>query len=669
MKLPSLSVGLLALLSVSSVFVYAADTDLLPVEIFARWPAIAHPSLSRDGKTIAYGATHERDSALVFLNLETNKTNAVEIPSWSGIGRPTWVGNDRVTYGYLSAIDRNGKNYAGLIGAAREFRDDDKRYDQQRLIGGGIIFDRFEGGNDANVLITEFDRPNSFGRYSFVYLTYPHVTRMDSKTGSFQRHLDNPGKVIGWEVDPKGRVLVGVEFERGMSRVIYRPDENSGWRPLKGLEFAMRRVQTLGLNSDATKLYLAMVTQEGTWGIYAYDLKNQALGDLILSHDRYDIRPYSGTVNIDGYGLQTMVFAPKTRELLGVRYVTELPKVVWFDPQMNAYQSSLDQALPKKVNTIVSMSDDLKKFVVLSWTAQDPGTYYLFDVEKPELRLLFPRSPWVKAEQMAEVFPASYKARDGLTIRGYLTVPKGKQAKNLPLVVMPHGGPFLRDSWEFDYDAQFLASRGYAVLQMNYRGSVGFGEAFYEKGKRRIGREMQDDIEDGTRWAIEKGIADPKRIAIMGGSFGGYSAMMGVTRTPDLYRCAINIAGVSDWPALLRYDAEVNPLGNEVRSENIGDFAKDATELADISPVNHVDKIRVPLLLIYSKEDLTVPFEQARLLTNALDKAGKKYEYLSRFNEGHGFSDFKNRVQMFKQIEDFLAKNMSADPIPAVAAK
>jgi dipeptidyl aminopeptidase/acylaminoacyl peptidase len=306
------------------------------------------------------------------------------------------------------------------------------------------------------------------------------------------------------------------------------------------------------------------------------------------------------------------------------------------------------------------MSDDLKKLVVFSWSAKDPGSYYIFDLEKKQLKPLFATCPWIKPEQMADVYPISYKSRDGLVIHGYLTVPAGQEPKNLPMVVFPHGGPFSRDIWEFDRDTQFLASRGYAVLQMNYRGSPGYGEDFYVKGQRHIGRELQDDITDGTKWAIAQGIADPHRIAIMGWSFGGYSALMGAIREPNLYRCAIDLSGVTDWVALLKYQRTVTEgFGDDENAEMIGDPIKDAADLADISPVNHADKIAVPLLLVYSKDDRVVPFEQARLMKAALDSAHRSCELITKRNEGHGFYKYDHRLELYQQIDKFLAANMT----------
>jgi dipeptidyl aminopeptidase/acylaminoacyl peptidase len=563
------------------------------------------------------------------------------------------VANDRAVYGYMSGINRDGTKYAGLLGRARR----DFKRDQDNLNVGGILHSRFIGEDEGYILLNEYDQQPHVGNYGFVYVYHPNVIRMDTRTGNYRSILQNPGKVVGWGTDKDGVVKVGVEYDKGYSTAIYRETADAPWHKLEGLVNIKRTMGLLGMSADGNTLYVTTPTPARTWGVYAYDLKKQKLGEMLVGHDSYDL--LRNGISVDGHPIERMVFAPVTHELLGIQYFTDLPKVVWFDPTLASVQEALDQGLPNRTNSIVDMSDDRKKLVVLSWSAKDPGTYYIFDLDKKQLKQLFATEPWIKPDQMADVYPISYKSRDGLIIHGYLTVPKGQEPKNLPLVVFPHGGPFGRDSWGYRKDQQFLASRGYAVLQMNYRGSPGFGEDFFVKGQRHIGRELQDDITDGTRWAIAQGIADPKRIAIMGWSFGGYSALMGTIREPDLYRCAIDLAGVTDWVAILKYQKSVTEgFGDETNAEMIGDPIKDAADLADISPVNHVDKIRVPLLLVYSKDDTTVPYEQARLFRSALDKAKKPYELVTEVNEGHGFYTYDHRLDLYKKVDQFLSANM-----------
>ena len=261
---------------------------------------------------------------------------------------------------------------------------------------------------------------------------------------------------------------------------------------------------------------------------------------------------------------------------------------------------------------------------------------------------------------MVPTYPIKYQARDGETIYGYLTLPAGDKKSGLPFVVMPHGGPFVRDTWQFDPLVQFLANRGYAVLQMNYRGSPGYGTEFYEKGKREIGRGMQDDIEDGTRWAIAKKWADPNRIAILGASYGGYSALFALGHNPELYRCGISIAGVTDWP-----DISKERKGEEYKyaylhfREWIGDPKHDGTFLASISPANFAAKITAPVLIVQGKEDRIVPPKQARKMVDALEKAGRPPQTLYLSGEGHSVVSEKNRTKLFLEIEKFLAKHLA----------
>ncbi len=655
---------------VATAFADPAKAPKIPLEDFCHGLAVAHAIMSPDGKAVAYEAMFEKDATVVFMDLDARKTNAVEIPYANsplqvGLGNYfLWLGPKRAAFspynGSLAAIDYDGSNYVGLSGEARQ---QNLNTDRHSFYAPTVIHSAMED----EVLLNQYDFPVNAYSGQFVWLPYPNVVRVNTRIGGYGRELENPGNVTTWIADSAGVVRVGVQTEKGLNRVIYRESDSDGWHVPLGLDYNGPRTLVLGLSGDAKTLYVGRITPERKWGVYAYDLVKQRLGDLILAHNHYDIIPPDYHVSHDGISMQSLVFSRVRRDLLGVRFVTNQPRTFWLDPTLRAVQDAVDQALPKRINTITSFSDDLGKMVILSWTARDPGTYYIFDSTKKTLKELFTRAPWFKPAQMAEVYPISYKARDGLVIEGYLTVPVGHEPKHLPLIVYPHGGPWVRDSLEFDMMTQFLANRGYAVLQVNYRGSNGYGDDFFQKGKRQIGRKIQDDIADGTRWAIDQGIADPARIAIMGGSYGGYSTLMGLMQTPELYRCGIDIAGVTDWVSLIKYDQENIPLGSHFIRTNIGDPEKDAAELHAVSPVELVDKIRAPLLIVHGKDDPTVPYEQATALMAALDRAHKPYEVLAKQNELHGFHGYKDVVLLFTRIEQFLATNMPADASPAVA--
>ncbi|MEO5959819.1 MAG: S9 family peptidase, partial [Opitutaceae bacterium] len=373
----------------------------------------------------------------------------------------------------------------------------------------------------------------------------------------------------------------------------------------------------------------------------------------------YDILPDHFIPSIDGHALAAPLFSPKNDILLGIRYVSEAPRVKWLDPDFTRHHVALDRATPDMVNLLVDVSLDGKRMLWFAFSDRNPGKYLLTDTEGRSLKVLASRMSWIKPAQMAQMLAIKYQARDGLVIHGFLTVPVGAQPKSLPMIVMPHGGPWVRDVWGFDPLVQLLANRGYAVLQMNYRGSPGYGEELVTQAKRQIGRQIQDDIEDATRWAIAAGVADPKRVAIVGRSYGGYSALFALGHNPDLYRCGISIAGVTDWPAI--YNTTNVADYREARRfwlENIGDPDKEKDLLKSISPVNFADKIVAPVLIVQGKEDPRVPPDQARRMIAAMEKVGYKPESLFLTGVGHNFGREKSRTEIFKRVVEFLEKQM-----------
>jgi dipeptidyl aminopeptidase/acylaminoacyl peptidase len=355
-----------------------------------------------------------------------------------------------------------------------------------------------------------------------------------------------------------------------------------------------------------------------------------------------------------------VVFSEKKRALVGVWYLRDAPRVQWFDKDFIAYQSAMDRRSPNTINLYVDHSRDDKRVLFLAFSDRDPGTYYLLDAEKKTIRPLAPRMPQIKPNQMAEMLSVQYPARDGLGIHGYLTLPVGYPPKNLPVVIMPHGGPWVRDVWGFDPLVQMLANRGYAVLQMDYRGSPGYGQEFFNKGKREVGAAIQDDIEDATRWAIARGLADPQRIAIVGGSYGGYSVLFALGHNPELYKCGISIAGVTDWVSIYKKFSDPEyKYARQYWTENIGNPRTDEAFLQSISPVNFAARITAPVLFIHGKEDRTVPPRQARAMIATLEQAGRKPESLFLSERGHAvFATRKARLEVFKAIESFLDRNL-----------
>ncbi|NLM71611.1 MAG: S9 family peptidase, partial [Synergistaceae bacterium] len=288
------------------------------------------------------------------------------------------------------------------------------------------------------------------------------------------------------------------------------------------------------------------------------------------------------------------------------------------------------------------------------------GTYYFYDMANRELKKLEDVTPWLPEERMAPMKAISYRARDGLTIHGYLTLPPGSDGKNLPVVIHPHGGPWVRDVWGFNPVVQFLASRGLAVLQMNFRGSTGYGRAFWEASFKEWGRAMQDDITDGVQWMIDSGTADPKRIGIFGGSYGGYVVLAGLAFTPDLYSCGVDYVGVSNIFTLLETIPPYWELGRKMLYEQIGDPETEQDLLRAASPVFHADKIKAPLLVAQGANDPRVKKAESDQIVEALRKRGIDVEYMVKENEGHGFQNEENRFDLYRAMESFFAKHLGS---------
>jgi dipeptidyl aminopeptidase/acylaminoacyl peptidase len=317
-------------------------------------------------------------------------------------------------------------------------------------------------------------------------------------------------------------------------------------------------------------------------------------------------------------------------------------------------------SFPDENVRILNTTDDQKKAIVLVYSDRDPGRYMLVDVDKLSAEEIVAKRPWVNPSNAAEMTAFHMRARDGAWIHGYVTMPKTSRTDELPpLVVLPHGGPHgVRDVWAYDDEVQLLASEGFAVLQVNYRGSGGYGRAYQTAGYRHWGDRIVQDIVDATRFAVDKRYADPRRVCIIGGSFGGYAAMQSAIVAPDLFRCAVGVAGVYDL-GLMAHEGDIpeTPLGRAFVRTAVGE---DSTALKEASPVQNADKLRARVLLIHGKKDQRAPIEHAERLKSALEEKGRPPEWLVEPKEGHGFYDEDARERMYSRLLQFLRENTRA---------
>ncbi|WP_188054225.1 alpha/beta hydrolase family protein [Sphingosinithalassobacter sp. CS137] len=469
---------------------------------------------------------------------------------------------------------------------------------------------------------------------------WPEVLEFDVSTGRSKLITDGREGIFSWITDGDGDVRVGIGNIDGKYRAIYRDSDRDGFRDIIDRQVAYREQVTKPdlFLADGTVLSLAE-GEDGIRRIYRYDLATMALGEPLYGDEAHDILGYR--TNAD----QT--------KLLGVRYLNEGPEIRWLDEDLAAIQAEVDGKVTGGAATIVSYSNDYGRVLVHVGAADSPGAYFLYDRASGEMPPIAFDNRTIRLAKLNPVSTIRYAARDGLPIEAVLTLPRGR-SENLPLIVMPHGGPFVRDYETYDWWAQFLASRGYAVVQPNYRGSSGYGRAFALAGDGEWGRKMQDDLNDAITHLAGEGIADAGRVCIVGGSYGGYAAMRAAQRDSDLYRCAVSFAGVSDMNRMLAHDKRF--LGN-----NFTDWlSEQAPDLSDISPINFVNDIRIPLLLVHGKEDLRLPESQSREMYERMRAAGKDVTYIEQEEGDHGLSREEDRVEFLEALEAFLAEHNPA---------
>jgi dipeptidyl aminopeptidase/acylaminoacyl peptidase len=647
----------LRILATGLVLLYGSSlaAGLIPIEDFARPAKFTHVSLSPDGKTCGYVREVDGRDVLLFADTASWKVDgfglgkADVVPLDREVRWYRWLGPNRVLVGIgvdrdkiegTAAFDKDGKNWRAVSGLVEDAK---AMAPNPATLHANEVLRTFD--DDHTVLM--LDRRVASGDEVCLF---PDVVKIDTLKKIVDRVVNNPGDVVSWLADRNGVVRIGVQRTTEKSTLIYRPDEKSDWRPLSDLIDNFKdSASPLGFSLDGRQVYFTARNEQGFLALYFCDLATGKFSEPLLEAPGYDLEfDYSGI-------FAGPIWSGKGDAVIGYRYFTAGPKIKWFDLESRENFAAVDAALHDLANLPVSISQDGENILVYSFSDRNPGACYLVRPKQAKVEGLMKACPWINPAQMAEMHPYRYTTRDGVEIEGYLTIPVGQKPWLLPLVVMPHGGPWVRDTWEFDPLVQMLANRGYAVLQMNYRGSAGYGQKFSELGRHEVGGKIQDDIEDAVRWAIDKNVADPKRIAIVGASYGGYSTLFALGKTPGLYTCGISIAGVSDWVSIYtKFDDPEYKFAREHWVKQIGDPAK----LKAISPVNFADQIKAPLLIIHGKEDVIVPLKQAKKMVSALERAGNKPEVLFIPEEGHGFKHEKARVQEFKAIEAFLAKHL-----------
>jgi|TARA_B110000483_G_scaffold55916_3_gene69972 dipeptidyl aminopeptidase/acylaminoacyl peptidase len=600
---------------------------LIPMEDFFRSPEKSSFKISPNGNHIAYMKPWKTRMNVFVMDMKNKKETRLTSSEERGLYGFSWLTDKRIGYVKDDGGNENVHFYAVNIDVSNEIDLTPFKNVQARII------DDLEDDPDHIIIGLNKRSPQVHDPY-----------RINVNDGKMEMIAENPGNISGWMTDHDGKLRIAITNDGVNTSILHRKLESDKFESILTTDFKVS-VSPLFFTFDNKNLYVASNRGQDKSGIFKFDLINAKEGKLIFEHDEVDV---SG-----------LMYSRKRKVLTGVSYTVAKNEMIFFDTWREDIQEKLEEKLPGYEVGITSFSKDETKAVVVSYSDKSRGTYYYYDVEKNKLTELGKASPWLNENHMAEMTPIKYTSRDGLTIHGYLTLPENSDGKNLPLVVNPHGGPWARDTWGYNPQIQFLANRGFAVLQMNFRGSTGYGREFWEISFKEWGKSMQDDITDGVQWLIDEGIADPNRIAIYGASYGGYATLAGLAFTPDLYACGVDYVGVSNIFTLLETLPPYWELGRQMMYEMIGNPETERDLLEAASPIFHVDSIRVPLFVAQGANDPRVKQSESDQIVEALKARGVEVPYMLKEDEGHGFYNEENQFDFYREMEKFLNKHIN----------
>lgn len=621
--------------------------DPAALEHFARLPEHADVALSPGGRYAAakvysggqyilaiYDLDNLGKAPPVLLNPDDMEVNWLRWKSEDRLLVSLWFASRRwgtaTVETRLFALDPDGRNRKLLVKP--------KRDDIPVQIADQVV-SFLPGDPDHIVMAFNPDDPR-----------LPRLYKVNVRTARQKRLESGDSDIFWWSVDQAGeaRVGQGIDDRQLRSRVLLRPPGSKDWRPfLEGPVDEVPDFDPILFDQDDPDLAYVLSGHAGdTTGIYRFRLSTGKFIDTVFHHPEVDVASW----RLD----------PSGTRLESIGYVLDEGRVHWLNPEIGAIVEDIRLRVSARHVGLVSASLGHRRMILYAESPDLPPRYYLYEPATDKLRYFAFAYPGLKDRPMGAMRSTRYRARDGLEIPAYVTLPPGIHSatppKPLPAVIFPHGGPVARDMAAFDPLVQYMASQGYAVLQMNFRGSWGYGSEFKQSGFRQWGKAMQDDITDGTRWMIEEGIADPERTCIVGWSYGGYAALMGAVREPALYRCAVSIAGVSDLQALLNQGRGF--LFNRTMRRHIGEGWKDREDLARNSPVNRAAEIKAPVLLVHGTKDRQVLASHSAAMARALDREKKTHEYLVLEDADHAVLRMEERLKLFDTLGRFLARHL-----------
>ncbi len=628
--LPLMAIALTATTALAQM---GAAPPQLPIRDFFSNPEKAYFRLSADGKTLGFMQPVDAGDGNRRLNIFvqpiagstlSGEPRKLTSETARDISDYHWKGNHTILYAKDFGGDENFHVVAvdTATGAVRDLTPGDK-------VRANIEDDL---PDDPDHIVVSHNRRNPE-----VFDVY----RIDLRSGKETLVAQNPGDITGWQTDHAGHVRAAIRSEGLNTILLYRPDDHSEFKPIITTDYKTQ-VGPAFFSADDRKLYAISNRGRDKAALVLIDPRKPDDEDVLF------VRP-----DVD---VSSATWSRARKRIASAEYIGTRLEYEFFDPQRKAIFAHLGEKLPGMEIRLQDANKAEDKFIVAASNDRTEGARYIYDAKANTLTKLADINPKIAAEQMAPMQPVQYTSRDGLTINAYLTLPLGRDPKNLACVINPHGGPWARDVWGFNPEVQFLANRGYCVLQMNFRGSVGYGRRFWEASFGQWGLSMQDDITDGVKWLIAQGIADPKRIGIYGGSYGGYATLAGVTYTPDLYAAAVDYVGVAN---LFTFMNTIPPYWRPVLPkfyDMVGNPEKDVERLRATSPALNAQNIKTPLFVAQGARDPRVNKAESDQMVDALRKRGVEVQYMVKDNEGHGFYNEENKYAFYGAMEAFFAQ-------------
>ncbi|MEO5909511.1 MAG: S9 family peptidase [Pelobium sp.] len=601
----------------------------ISVETFFKDPQKSIFHISPDGKYLSYLQPYEGKLNLFVQSIEGNEVKQITTFADKGIKYYFWAGNDKLFY--MKDIDAEDNYQVFTVNKDGSETLQINTSPKTRV----EVIDQIKSDNNFILIAMNERVPEYFDVY-----------KLNIKTGKKIMMIKNPGNIIEWISDNEGNIKLAVGSDGVNETLYYRTDNKSVFKPVITNNFKTT-LQPFGFTGEKQHIYALSNLNRDKLALVDFDCETGKETKVIYENPNADI--------------SDVVYSKSLKKLAYLTYEISKREIYFLDDKVKAMYEDIRSQLPLQEVKIIDKDNSETSYILKTYTDKDPGAYYIYHLENKKLVKLADLNSDIDPENMCEMKPVKYKSRDGLTIHGYLTLPKGKNEKNLPCIIFPHSGPSNRNVWGYAAEVQYLANKGFAVFQMNFRGSTGYGKAFQTAGYKQWGGNMQHDITDGVKWLIEQKTVNPNKIAIFGYGFGGYAALNQSIYHPELYKCAASYSGfINLFTYLKGFPAYFKPY-QQMMNEIVGNPETDVDYLKSASPIFQIDKIKTPLLIAQGGKDSRVNVNETNQFVKELRKKGLNINYILKDNENHLYRDPVNRAEFYQKLGNFLDKNLNTD--------